>query len=200
MPRNPFRSQRTESARGSLAFASPLGEGATVMQPLDLDRVPNQPQPLPGSRASLPTGMGDYLITLKEPTAPALRATRSDIFGQNLSLTSSFRRDLESWLDEHQLTREVAGIGEIRRPELVAHDIPADVPAPEPASHRPVCFDAGQGYVDTPIYWSPDLCPGQVLHGPAIVEEFGATVPLHPGFTARVDAYLNIIVTRKEQE
>lgn len=94
----------------------------------------------------------------------------------------------------------VAGIGEIRRPELVAHDIPADVPAPEPASHRPVCFDAGQGYVDTPIYWRPDLCPGQVLHGPAIVEEFGATVPLHPGFTARVDAYLNIIVTRKEQE
>ena len=94
----------------------------------------------------------------------------------------------------------VAGIGEIRRPELVAHDIPADVPAPEPATHRTVCFDAGQGYVDTPIYWRPDLCPGQVLHGPAIVEEFGATVPLHPGFTARVDAYLNIIVTRKEQE
>lgn len=82
------------------------------MQPLDLDRVPNQPQPLPGSRTSLPSGMGDYLITLKEPTAPARRATRSDIFGQNLSLTSSFRRDLESWLDEHQLTREVAGIGE----------------------------------------------------------------------------------------
>ena len=32
--------------------------------------------------------------------------------------------------------------------------------------------------------------------GPAIIEEFGSTVPLHPGFTARIDDYLNIIVTR----
>ena len=37
-----------------------------------------------------------------------------------------------------------------------------------------------------------------VVDGPAIIEEFGSTVPLHPGFTARVDEYLNIIVTRSE--
>ncbi len=36
--------------------------------------------------------------------------------------------------------------------------------------------------------------------GPAIIEEFGSTVPLHPGFTARVDDYRNLIVTRKDQE
>ena len=34
--------------------------------------------------------------------------------------------------------------------------------------------------------------------GPAIIEEFGSTVPLHPGFNARVDEYLNMIVTRSE--
>jgi N-methylhydantoinase A len=71
---------------------------------------------------------------------------------------------------------------------------------PEGASrnHRPVCFDPADGYVDTPVLWRPDLAPGTVVAGPAIIEEFGSTVPLHPGFTARVDEYLNIIVTRSE--
>ena len=44
-----------------------------------------------------------------------------------------------------------------------------------------------------------DLLPGAEVEGPAIIEEFGSTVPLHPGFTARIDEYLNIIVTREVQ-
>jgi N-methylhydantoinase A len=47
------------------------------------------------------------------------------------------------------------------------------------------------------VYWRPDLAPGQSVTGPAIIEEFGSTVPLHPGFTGRIDAYRNIIVTRE---
>ncbi len=44
-------------------------------------------------------------------------------------------------------------------------------------------------------------CPvGAVVAGPAIIEEFGSTVPLHPGFTARIDDYRNIIVTRKVEQ
>ena len=34
------------------------------------------------------------------------------------------------------------------------------------------------------------------MTGPAIIEEFGSTVPLHPGFTARIDDFRNLIVTR----
>ena len=37
-----------------------------------------------------------------------------------------------------------------------------------------------------------------MLDGPVIIEEFGSTVPVHPGFTVRVDDYLNLIVTRSE--
>ncbi len=33
-----------------------------------------------------------------------------------------------------------------------------------------------------------------------IVEEFGSTVPIHPGFQVRVDEYLNLIVTRVEED
>ncbi|OLM34803.1 N-methylhydantoinase A [Pseudonocardia sp. Ae717_Ps2] len=90
----------------------------------------------------------------------------------------------------------VSGIGPIRRPEIATHDLVAD-PVVAAAGRRPVCFDAAQGYLDTPVYRRTDLVPGAVVDGPAVVEEFGSTVPLHPGFTARVDSRLNIIVTRR---
>jgi N-methylhydantoinase A len=91
----------------------------------------------------------------------------------------------------------VSGIGPIRRPEIRRHPLGDGTPPPE-KGRRPVCFDPADGYVDTPVLWRPDLAPGTVVTGPAILEEFGSTVPLHPGFTARIDEYLNIIVTRSQ--
>ena len=107
----------------------------------------------------------------------------------------------------------VSGIGPIQRPEIRRHvdsglstveSGVVTVESPDstgisPDSTRPVCFEAGDGYVESPVLWRPDLAPGTVVTGPAIIEEFGSTVPLHPGFTARIDEYLNIIVTRSQQ-
>ncbi|MBV9822196.1 MAG: hypothetical protein JO144_08130, partial [Actinobacteria bacterium] len=59
---------------------------------------------------------------------------------------------------------------------------------------REVCFD-GRDYLPTPLYWRADLGPGDVLAGPAVIEEFGSTVPLHPGFTATVDDFGNLLIT-----
>ena len=90
----------------------------------------------------------------------------------------------------------VSGIGPITRPEIRKVERPGFETGAERVS-RPVCFDAADGYVSTPVLWRPDLAPGTTVTGPAIVEEFGSTVPVHPGFVARVDDYLNIIVTRE---
>lgn len=92
----------------------------------------------------------------------------------------------------------VSGIGPIQRPDIASHEVTADVSTPDPASRRPVCFDPALGFVQTPVFWRPDLACGIEISGPAVIEEFGSTVPLHPGFTARVDAHRNIIVTREE--
>jgi N-methylhydantoinase A len=95
----------------------------------------------------------------------------------------------------------VSGVGPIQRPDIQrvpATASPLDTPAEK--GRREVCFDPEAGYVDTPVLWRPDLAPGTVVAGPAIIEEFGSTVPLHPGFTARIDEYLNIIVARSESE
>ena len=93
----------------------------------------------------------------------------------------------------------VSGIGPIKRPEIRRHTPGRGTGTVPPSrSLRPVCFDAGEGYVETPVLWRADLEPGARVDGPAIIEEFGSTVPLHPGFSARVDDFLNIIVTRLE--
>jgi N-methylhydantoinase A len=73
-------------------------------------------------------------------------------------------------------------------------------PATSLETTRPVCFDAETGYVDTPVVPRTDLGPGASITGPVIVEEFGSTVPIHPGFEVRVDEYLNLIVTRVAED
>ncbi|HLT11401.1 MAG TPA: hypothetical protein VK028_11410, partial [Micromonosporaceae bacterium] len=52
------------------------------------------------------------------------------------------------------------------------------------------------GFRSTPIYWRPDLPAGASITGPAVIEEYGSTVPLHPGFTATVDPYGNLVIAR----
>jgi N-methylhydantoinase A len=60
-----------------------------------------------------------------------------------------------------------------------------------------VCFDAGTGYVETPVLSRDRLPPDSTVDGPAVIEEFGSTVPLHPGFTATVDDFGNLLVRRR---
>jgi N-methylhydantoinase A len=95
----------------------------------------------------------------------------------------------------------VSGIGPIQRPEIKRHEARgfetgAGAPSSTTGQARPVCFQAEVGYVDTPVVQRTALASGQVLTGPVIIEEFGSTVPIHPGFEVRVDEYLNLIVTR----
>jgi len=98
----------------------------------------------------------------------------------------------------------VSGIGPIRRPEIRRHPGESgggtveSTGGPGDPTVRAVCFDAEEGYVETPIRQRTGLRPGQVVEGPVVIEEFGSTVPVHPGFRVRVDDYLNLIVTRSE--
>jgi N-methylhydantoinase A len=87
----------------------------------------------------------------------------------------------------------VTGIGPIRRPSLRPL---SGVRAGEPrvAGRRPVYFD--DGFVDTQVFQRASLVAGDRIDGPAIVEEYGSTVPLHPGFSASVDPLGNLVVTR----
>ncbi len=102
----------------------------------------------------------------------------------------------------------VTGIGPITRPELrpipprghrsTKASIGDREGLPGQRSVRAVCFDPDDGYVPTPVLWRPDLRAGDGFSGPAVVEEFGSTVPVHPGFALRVDRWGNLVVTKEE--
>jgi N-methylhydantoinase A len=87
----------------------------------------------------------------------------------------------------------VSGIGPIERPKLRRLSAGDGDPSRARTGTRSVAFEGER--VDTPIYAREQLLAGDRVVGPAIVEEFGSTVPLHPGFVAEVDELANLVVT-----
>lgn len=64
--------------------------------------------------------------------------------------------------------------------------------------YRRAYFPESRGYEDTPVYDRYRLEPGDVIKGPAIIEERESTTVVGPGGDATVDNYLNLIIRRRE--
>jgi N-methylhydantoinase A len=147
-------------------------------------------------RVPVPDGPVDAELT--EATVAAFHDAHQRLYGY------SFRDDPTQPVEWVNL--RVTGVGPIRRPTLRPLPGAGSMPDPSaptshppgPAGTRPACFDPSHGFVDTAIYRRDDLSPGDVIVGPAVVEEYGATVPLLPGFQAEVDRFGNLVVTRQK--
>ncbi|MFA1547575.1 hydantoinase/oxoprolinase family protein [Actinomadura chokoriensis] len=87
----------------------------------------------------------------------------------------------------------VSGIGPIDRPRLTERPAGDGDPSRARTGARRVYFE---GWEETAVYRREKLAPGDTIEGPAVIEEFGSTLPLHPGFTARLDGFANLVVTR----
>jgi N-methylhydantoinase A len=88
----------------------------------------------------------------------------------------------------------VSGVGPIARPPLRRAEAGDGDPSAARTGQRQVAFDGDP--VTTAQLDRARLRAGDVVEGPAIVEEFGSTVPIHPGFVARVDELANLVITR----
>ncbi|HEY0541135.1 MAG TPA: hydantoinase/oxoprolinase family protein, partial [Actinoallomurus sp.] len=86
----------------------------------------------------------------------------------------------------------VSGVGPIERPEPPVRPPGDRDPARARTGTRQVYFDE---WAHVHVYARERLEPGDLLTGPAVIEEFGSTLPLHPGFTARMDGHGNLVVT-----
>jgi N-methylhydantoinase A len=86
----------------------------------------------------------------------------------------------------------VTGIGPIRRPSVPQIDAGRG-PDSARTGTRQVYFG---DWTDAGIYDRARLGAGDVVYGPAVLEEFGSTVPVHPGFTATVDRFGNVVLAR----
>ncbi|NUP46998.1 MAG: hydantoinase/oxoprolinase family protein [Catenulispora sp.] len=102
----------------------------------------------------------------------------------------SFRGDERQTVEWVNL--RVTGIGPIRRPAIAPAPARAEG-KPEPLTERAVWFDDQP--VRTPVYDRATLMDGDRLTGPAIIQEYGSTVPVHPGFVCAVDRWGDLLLT-----
>ena len=92
----------------------------------------------------------------------------------------------------------VVGVGRI--PELRTKLLDEGGPEPDAEAlsvHRDVVFDDGTGKprtIATPHYDRARLKSGNVIRGPAIVEQPDTTTLVLPGLTAEIDRYANILI------
>ncbi|GAB3320840.1 hydantoinase/oxoprolinase family protein [Geodermatophilus aquaeductus] len=139
----------------------------------------------------VPVPDGDLDADAADRVAQAFHAAHRQLYGYDFAADP---RQAVEWVN-----LRVSGIGPIRRPDLV--ELPPGDGGAERAvtGSRPVLFgdDGAEEWADTPTYDRTRLAPGDVVAGPAVVEEFGSTVPVHPGFTATVDRFGNLLLERE---
>lgn len=87
----------------------------------------------------------------------------------------------------------VTGVGPIRRPRIPTVAAGSGSDAARTGSRR-AWFDAE---VEAALYDRSALGAGDVVVGPAVIEEYGSTVPVHPGFRAEVDGFANLHLTQE---
>jgi N-methylhydantoinase A len=92
------------------------------------------------------------------------------------------------------VTLRVEATGTVRKAELLAYPEAGPDASGAIVHRRPVWLAETRDFVVTPIYARDSLRPGNRFAGPAIVEQMDATTLVPPGTTARVDAYLNLIL------
>src|SRR5262245_40535072 len=87
----------------------------------------------------------------------------------------------------------LAGVGPLDAPAIAP--VPAGTGKVATTGVRPVFFDGS--WHDTPVVWRGDLGAGDEVRGPAVVEEYGSTVPVPPGVHVVVDRLGALVVRRQ---
>jgi len=142
--------------------------------------------PVPGGSDGAAESAFKFDASVADAVASAFHDAHRALYGYD------FRGDLRQHVEWVNL--RVTGVGPIRRPALRRLAAGEGDPGRARAGSRPVCFGRGQGFAPADIYDRARLAAGYVVTGPAVIEEYGATVPLHAGFTAKVDELGNLRV------
>ena len=81
----------------------------------------------------------------------------------------------------------------MHRPQLTGR--PAKAGQTAPVDDEREVYVGGE-WTRCPIHERDNLDPGMQLNGPAVIEEFGSTTVVFPGWRMRVDGYENLVMER----
>ena len=136
-----------------------------------------------------------YEVRVPLPDGPISRAVADMVAGafhdEHRSLYGyDFRNDPRQEVEWVNL--RVTGVGPIRKRDISAAPTGSGADAAVIGARRVFFAD----WEDATIYDRDKLGSGDVVAGPAVVEEFSSTVPIHPGFSAEVDHFGNLLLRR----
>ncbi|MCW2633146.1 MAG: hyuA, partial [Pseudonocardia sp.] len=132
-------------------------------------------------RVDVPAGPVDRVRV--DEVATAFHAEHGRLYGYDFRTDD--RQEVE-WVNVR-----VTGVGPIRKPDIVEVAPGGGAEAARTGTRR-AYFES---WAAAPIYDRAGLGAGDVVDGPAVLEEFSSTLPLHPGFSAEVDRFGNLLVS-----
>ena len=92
-------------------------------------------------------------------------------------------------------TLRVDGIAKIPRSDSAVRGKRGTAsPAAAFLGRRKVWWREFGGFSETDAFQLEKLACGNVVEGPAIIESYGTSIPLHPGQSAHVDEWLNLVI------
>lgn len=97
------------------------------------------------------------------------------------------------------VTFRLEASGEAAHVETRRDELSESHPQAASVGIRSTCFDPSDNHVNTPVYARSGLTPGDLIAGPAIVEQMDTTTVLLPGDACRVDEYRNLVIEIGEQ-
>ncbi len=94
----------------------------------------------------------------------------------------------------------ITAVGAVDKADISSEGGAAGDPEVAIKGEREVFFESAGDYVKTPVYDRTRLGPGDVVQAPAVIEERITTVIVHPGWSARIDGFGNVIMEQKQEE
>lgn len=145
-------------------------------------------------RAELRYRGQNFELSVELPAGPVTEDTIGrmlDSFGQAHERVYGYRDDASP---VEAVTFRVQASG--RAPKVELHTSPSTTADASTAriGERSLYLDAESGYTPSPVYDRALLRPGNVIEGPAVIEQMDTTTVLLPGDRCTVDDYRNLII------
>ncbi len=89
---------------------------------------------------------------------------------------------------------KVEALGQIARPKLKMHPMVSKDPSQALTGKKSIFSGDTKTMVVTRIFDGNRIEPGNIIEGPAIIQQQGTTIVVSPEYAATVDQYLNVII------
>ena len=179
---------RPRGDREDVQPSSPRGRPRRSTRRASPPRSTSSPAPSTCATSARPTRCGSPRPPTCPSTPPTPRRSPTAFHDEHRQLYGyDFRDDPRQQVEWVNL--RVTGVGPITRPELRELAPPPQTPARSrtaPVARPARSASTPRTATSTPASGGgPTSRAGDTIDGPAIIEEFGSTVPVHPGFTVR---------------